>query len=72
MLARPQTKPLAIESTWSADNFDPAIFRAFRQHYPEGENFAMAQDVERGFSRNYRDLSVRFVGLIAFISSVLE
>jgi hypothetical protein len=72
VLARPRTKPLAIECKWSADNFDPANLRAFRQQLPEGEDFVIAQDVERAFSQNYQDLRVRFVGLNALIGSVLE
>jgi predicted AAA+ superfamily ATPase len=72
VMARPRTKPLAIECKWSAENFDPANLRAFRQQHPEGENFVIAQDVERAFSRNYQDLRVRFVGLNAFIGSALE
>jgi predicted AAA+ superfamily ATPase len=55
--------PTAIECKWKADRFEPAGIKAFRRQYPTGENVVVAQDVDRPYSRNYGDLSVRFVGL---------
>jgi predicted AAA+ superfamily ATPase len=70
VLARRRHKPLAIECNWSADNFDPANLRAFRQQHIEGENVVVAQDVERAFSRTFGNLRVRFVSLEDFANSV--
>jgi uncharacterized protein len=72
VLARHRQRPLAIECKWSADSFDPANLRAFRQQHPEGENIVVAQDVGRAFSRTFGDLRVRFDSLDAFADSVSE
>ena len=72
VLARHRQKPLAIECKWSADSFDPANLRAFRQQHPEGENIVVAQDVGRAFTRTFGDLRVRFDSLDAFADSASE
>jgi len=55
--------PTAIECKWSAEGFDPANLLAFRRQHPEGENYLVCQDVDRGFARTYDDLEVRFASL---------
>jgi uncharacterized protein len=72
VLARLHKEPLAIECKWSADNFDPTNFRAFRRQHPAGENIVVAQDVGRAFTRTFGGLKVRFESLDAFAASVAE
>lgn len=36
-------------------------FLAFRHHYPKGENFVVASDIDEPFQRTYDDLTVTFV-----------
>jgi len=70
ILARRRSKPLAIECKWSADSFEPANLRAFRQQHAEGDNVVVAHDVERTFTRTFGDLKVCFENLDAFAASV--
>ena len=63
VLVRPRNKPIAIESKWSADGFDPGNLHAFRKQYPSGKNYVVARDVKRNYTRKYRDISVEFVSL---------
>lgn len=62
--------PAAIECKWSARDFDAANLRAFRHRYPRGQNFVVARDVDRAFSRRYGDLAVRFLGLDSLVGAV--
>ena len=56
-------KPVAIECKWKADHFEPGNLKAFRNHYPEGPNWIVCQDVTRGYTRTYANLKVEFIGL---------
>lgn len=60
VLAPKRGGPVAVECKWSAAAFDPAGFKAFRHHYPEGENVVLAQDVSRPVLRRYGEMEVRF------------
>jgi predicted AAA+ superfamily ATPase len=55
--------PIAIECKLKADNFEPAALKAFRRHYPHGDNFVVATDIDRSFQKNYDDLFITFVHL---------
>lgn len=55
--------PIAIECKWSANNLKTNNIKAFRRHYPEGENWIIAGDVDRSYSRIDEDLELRFIGL---------
>ena len=70
VLARRKNLPLAIECKWSASEFDPTNLQAFRRSYAGGENFVVAHDVDRSFSRSYGGLSVKFLSLSALVSEV--
>ena len=70
VIATNRKRPAAIECKWSANNFDPTNLIAFRYQHPEGENFVLAHDVERAFTRSYGDLRVRFDGLRSFADSI--
>jgi predicted AAA+ superfamily ATPase len=70
VLPQPVSAPNAVECKWSADGFDPAGLRAFRNRYPRGRNFVAAADVEDAFERGYSGLRVRFVGLEGLIRAL--
>jgi hypothetical protein len=53
-----------------ASDFDPSGIKAFRRQYPEGENYAVAHDVDRGFRRTYGPAEVEFVSLPGLIESL--
>jgi len=55
--------PTAIECKWSASGFDARNLRAFRHQYPEGENWLVAQDVDRPYRRTIDDMRVEFIGI---------
>jgi len=60
--------PAAVECKWAADEWDGANLRAFRSHYPLGENYVVAHDVERSYHRTCGPQSVRFLGLSELIT----
>ncbi len=55
--------PIALECKWQAASFDPSALLAFRHNYPRGESYVVAPDVERPYTRTYRDARVQFVSL---------
>ena len=63
ILARRRAAPLAIECKCSAGDLDLTGLAAFRAQYPDGANLVVAHDVDRGFTRKFGKLSVRFEGL---------
>jgi predicted AAA+ superfamily ATPase len=70
VLARSRKAPVAVECKWSSNGFDPSNLQAFRHQYPSGTNFVVAQDIGRGYSHTYGDLTVRFESLASFISKL--
>jgi hypothetical protein len=70
VIARRGGPPTAIECKWSAGDFDPVNLLAFRRRYTEGENYVVASDIDRGFSRTYNGLEAKFVNLSALAESV--
>ena len=63
--------PLVIECKWSGSDFDPSPLKVFRRAYPKGDNYVVASDVARAFTRRYDDLDVRFVNLGALIQALV-
>ncbi len=63
VLGRRGGPPTAIECKWSADEFDPAGLKAFRNRYPQGHNIVVASDVDAPLTRRLGGIPVRFVGL---------
>jgi len=59
--------PVAIECKWSAGDFDPGNLQAFRRGYPNGDNFVVAHDVDRSFTRTSGEITVRFTGLRSLV-----
>jgi len=62
--------PTAIECKMTASDFDPTGLKAFRRQYPEGKNFAVAHDVDRGFRRTYDAAEVEFISLPRLIEAL--
>ena len=62
--------PTAIECKMTASDFDPTGIKAFRRQYPEGKNYAVAHDVDRGFRRTYDAAEVEFVSLPRLIEAL--
>ena len=72
VLARARKTPIAIECKWSASGFSPRPLLAFRRQYPDGENFVVAHDVARPFTREYNDIHVKFVSLDTLIAETCQ
>ena len=70
VLARARELPIALECKWSASRFSPRALLAFRRQYPDGENFVVAHDIDRAFTRNYNGIQVKFVSLDALIAEI--
>lgn len=70
VLARVRNLPVAIECKWSASGFSPRALLAFRRQYPDGENFVVANDVDRSFTSNYNGIQVKFVNLDTLIAEI--
>jgi predicted AAA+ superfamily ATPase len=62
--------PAAIECKWSADEFDPSNLQAFRRQYPAGKNYAVANDLTRGYRRAYGDIEVQLLSLCALLAEL--
>lgn len=70
VLTRFRDLPVAIECKWAASRFSPRALLAFRRQYPVGENFVVAYDVDRPFTRNYNGTQVKFVNLDTLIAEI--
>ena len=68
VISRRGHPPLAIECKWQADRFDPTALKSFRQIYPAGMNFLVAQDVDRSFQRRFANLEV----VVCSLNSLIE
>ncbi len=60
---RGRQEPIALECKWQATSFDPSALLTFRHNYPQGENYVVAPDVERAYTRTYAGTRVRFISL---------
>jgi hypothetical protein len=63
LLPTRNAQPVAIECKWKASSFDPSNLKYFRQHYPGGENYVVASDVDMTYQRQYGEINVMFIGL---------
>ena len=70
VLTRARGLPIAIECKWAASGFSPRSLLAFRKQYPDGENFIVAHDVDRSFTRTYNGIQVKFVNLDTLIAEI--
>ena len=72
VLTRARNAPTVIECKWSASGFSPRALLAFRRQYPDGQNFVVADDVDRAFTSNYNGIEVKFVNLETLIAEIRE
>jgi len=72
ILARQGKPPLAIETKWSAADFDATNLRSFRAEYPRGENYVVAQDIKQPFRRAYGSIQVEFVSLSSLMRKISD
>ena len=70
VIARRGQAPIGIECKWSAGAFDDSGLRSFRGRHREGRNYVVAADVERGYSRERRELLVHYVSLEGLLSAL--
>jgi predicted AAA+ superfamily ATPase len=63
VLARRGSEPTAVECKWSARDLDLANLRVFRRHYPRGDTFVVAADVDRPSVRRAGDVTLTVIGL---------
>ena len=70
VLTRARNLPVAIECKWSASGFSPRALLAFRRQYPDGDNFVVANDVDRSFTSTYNGIEVKFVDLGTLIAEI--
>jgi predicted AAA+ superfamily ATPase len=68
VLLRRGRSPTALECKWKANAFDAANVRAFRRAHAGGENWVVAQDVDRCFRRTVSNLSLEFISLTELAS----
>jgi hypothetical protein len=70
ILAERGKKPIAIESKWSASNFDPAGMQAFRRQYKEGENYVVVNDVDKPVRRSFGNLDAVLTNIAGLIKAL--
>ncbi|MHB8482138.1 MAG: ATP-binding protein [Nitrospiria bacterium] len=70
VLADREHLPTGIECKWSGSDFDAINFLSFRKQYPEGDNFVVANDVTKGYSRQYDHIKIKFINLKGLIESL--
>ena len=70
ILSRRGAAPIAIECKWRAGDLDLTGLKAFRLQYPDGVNFVVAHDVERGYTQTIAGLTVRFEGLAGLNAAI--
>jgi predicted AAA+ superfamily ATPase len=72
LLRRGGGDPIAVECKWTVASFEDRALLAFRRHYPAGESFVVASDVERPFVRACDGVRVGFVSLEDLIRLLSE
>ena len=70
VLAGRGKKPIAIECKWSASDFDPAAMQAFRRHYKNGDNYVVANDVDRPVRRSFGNIEVILTNISGLIRAL--
>lgn len=68
---RRSQSPIAIECKWNANKFSDEHLQIFRRHYPEGENYVVAPDIEFPYQKPFGDIIVNFVNSKHLIESLL-
>ena len=63
--------PIAIACKWSASEVDLSGLKAFRNQYPEGDNYLVAQDVSRPYEKSFGRHRLTVLSLDDLISRLL-
>jgi hypothetical protein len=68
---KPRSRPpIAIECKWSASDINPSGMQAFRRQYPQGNNFIVAQDATRAYTKSFGNLKIKIVNLAGLIADL--
>jgi uncharacterized protein len=70
VIAGRKRKPVAIECKWSAAHFDPSGMQAFRKIYPDGNNFLVANNVDKAYAQRHGSIEVKYVNLKGLIDAL--
>jgi uncharacterized protein len=63
VIDRPGQPPTLVECKWAVGSFSPDGMKAFRERYPEGDNFVVAGDVTTARVKRFGTLAVRMLPL---------
>jgi predicted AAA+ superfamily ATPase len=55
--------PIAVECKWRYRDFDISNLECFRRAYPQGENFVVASNIDKAFTKQFKNLTITFLGL---------
>jgi hypothetical protein len=72
VLTRRKSEQIVIECRWKENEFDAKNIKAFRRQYPCGNNFVVASDITRSFTRNFDNVPVNFVSLQDLIRAITD
>ena len=70
VIAGRKRKPVAIECKWSVAHFDPSGMQAFRKIYPDGNNFLVANNVDKAYAQRHGSIEVKYVNLKGLIDAL--
>lgn len=67
---RGSSGPVAIECKWSTDSADLGSLASFRHLYPKGDNYVVAADVGKPFTKSFGEHRATFVSLSGLIEAL--
>ena len=71
ILVKRGQNPIAVECKWKASSFNPSSLKVFRRLYPKGENYVLANDVTRTFTKRFGEIEVDFVSLESLVKALI-
>lgn len=71
ILVKRGQNPITIECKWKASSFDPSSLKVFRRLYPKGENYLVANDMNKEFVKRFDDLEVNVVNLESLLKAII-
>lgn len=72
VIGKRSQNPIAIECKWSASAFDSSNVKAFRNAYPNGDNYVVSSDVEHPYKQRYDSVIIEFVSLEGLINNLIR
>ena len=69
-LKNPNGNPIVIECKWSANQLNPKSFHRFRKLHKSGENYLVANDIDREYTINSDGLIINCVSIIDLIEKL--